>query len=102
VIAILWTYRVEPSWAALFEAIYGPEGDWAQLFGQADGYRGTELLREDEGRYVTIDRWDSSEDFRLFKQHFAGAYALLDARCEALTEAEELIGEFEIYETAGG
>jgi heme-degrading monooxygenase HmoA len=102
VIALLWTYRVEPSWAALFEAIYGPEGDWAQLFRQADGYRGTELLRESEGRYVTIDRWDSVEDFRLFKQRFAEAYALLDTRCEALTEAEELIGEFEIYETAGG
>lgn len=96
-IAILWTYRVEPSWAALFEAIYGPEGDWAQLFRQADGYCGTELLAESEGRYVTIDRWESAEAFRLFKQRFADAYALLDTRCEALTEAEEFIGEFEVY-----
>jgi heme-degrading monooxygenase HmoA len=102
VIAILWTYRVEPSWAVLFEAIYGPEGDWAQLFRQADGYRGTELLRESEGRYVTIDRWDSASDFQQFKASFADAYVLLDTRCEALTEAEEFIGEFEVYETAGG
>ena len=101
-IAILWAYRVEPSWAALFEAIYGPEGDWAQLFGQAEGYRGTELLRRDDGRYVTIDRWDSAEAFELFKERFADAYGLLDAHCEALTEAEEFIGAFEIYETAGG
>jgi hypothetical protein len=38
----------------------------------------------------------------VFKAGFAEAYALLDARCEALTETEDFIGEFEVYETAGG
>jgi hypothetical protein len=55
------------------------------------------LLREGDGRYATIDRWESGADFRLFKERFAGAYAVLDARCEALTEEETFIGEFEIY-----
>src|SRR5262249_54150459 len=100
-IALLWTYRVEPQWADLFEAIYGPDGDWAQLFRQAPGYRGTELLREGDGRYATIDRWDNGTDFRLFKANFAEAYALLDERCEALTEEEQFIGEFEVYEAGG-
>ena len=56
------------------------------------------MLREDNGRYATIDRWESAADFRLFKEGFAEAYAVLDARCEALTEEETFIGEFEIYE----
>jgi heme-degrading monooxygenase HmoA len=102
VIAILWTYRIEPGWAALFEAIYGPNGDWAQLFRQAEGYRGTELLREGDGRYATIDRWSSAADFARFKQRFAEDYERLDARCEGLTEAEDFIGSFEVYEAAGG
>ena len=101
-IAILWTYRIEPGWAALFEAIYGPDGDWAQLFHQADGYRGTELLRQSDGRYATIDRWNSMADFERFKQRFAEHYERLDARCETLTEAEEFIGAFEVYEAAAG
>jgi len=100
-IAILWTYRVEQTWAALFEAVYGPEGDWAQLFRQADGYRGTELLRQDEERYATIDRWESAAHFEDFKQRFAEDYARLDARCEALTEAEDFVGAFEVYESGG-
>jgi len=102
VIAILWTYRVERGWAALFEAIYGPDGDWAQLFRQADGYHGTELLRQAEGRYATIDRWESTAHFERFEERFAEGYARLDERCEALTEAEDFIGTFEVYETAGG
>jgi len=101
-IAILWTYRIEPGRAALFEAIYGPNGNWAQLFCQAEGYRGTELLREGDGRYATIDRWNSAADLERFKQRFAEDYERLDARCEALTEAEEFIGIFEIYGARGG
>lgn len=101
-IAILWTYRIEPGRAALFEAIYGPEGDWAQLFRRAHGYRGTELLREGDGRYATIDRWDSAADFERFKRHFAEDYERLDARCETLTETEEFIGAFDVYEALAG
>ncbi len=100
-IAILWTYRVEQGWAPLFEAIYGPDGDWAQLFRQAEGYCGTELLRQAEGRYATIDRWESAAHFEDFRQRFAEDYARLDARCEALTEVEDFVGMFEVYETGG-
>jgi len=60
------------------------------------------LLREGDGRYATIDRWESAANFSSFKERFAEAYAQLDARCEALTEDEAFVGEFEIYEAAGG
>jgi heme-degrading monooxygenase HmoA len=55
------------------------------------------LLREGDGRYATIDRWESAADFHSFKESFVEAYTLLDVRCEALTEEETFIGEFEVY-----
>ena len=55
------------------------------------------MLCEGDGRYATIDRWESAADFRSFKESFAESYAILDARCEALTEEETFIGEFEVY-----
>ena len=83
---------------AEFARVYGPRGDWAQLFSQGKGYRGTELLRDapETQRYVTVDSWDSLDDLTLFKEQNHDAYAALDRRCEAFTEYEELIGNFEV------
>ena len=96
-IAILWTYRVKPECRAMFEAIYSPEGEWAQLFRQAAGYRGTELLSQADGRYATIDRWSQAADFERFKERFHVAYDALDKRCQSLTLEEKFVGAFEIY-----
>ncbi len=101
-IAILWTYRVRPEFRALFEAIYSPEGEWAQLFRRAKGYRETELLRQLDGRYATIDRWLQAGDFAQFKKDFQAAYESLDRRCESLTLEETFIGQFEVYAGAAG
>jgi heme-degrading monooxygenase HmoA len=92
--AIVWRYKVKKPKAKKFEAAYGPGGDWAKLFQEADGYLWTELLGADDGQYVTIDYWRSEEDFHAFKEKSATAYAELDAACEALTASEEQIGQF--------
>ena len=101
-IAILWTYRVKPECRVLFEAIYSPEGEWVQLFQQAAGYRGAELLRQPEGRYATIDRWAQAGDFERFKERSRPAYEALDRRCEALTLEERFLGRFEVYPFKAG
>jgi len=46
-----------------FELRYGPRGAWAVLFGRAQGFLGTQLLRDEAtpGRCLTIDRWQSAE-----------------------------------------
>ncbi|HEX6787988.1 MAG TPA: antibiotic biosynthesis monooxygenase [Gaiellaceae bacterium] len=65
-IALVFSYDVrEP---AEFERVYGPNGDWAQFFAGAQGYIGTELLRDVEtpGRYLVIDRWESAEAYNSF------------------------------------
>jgi heme-degrading monooxygenase HmoA len=66
VIALIFSYEVRD--AAEFERVYGPDGEWAQFFGQGRGYIGTELLRDVEvpGRYVVVDRWDSAEAYNEF------------------------------------
>ena len=93
---ILWEFRARPGSEAAFEAAYGPEGDWARLFRRAPGYLGTELLRAPEkGRYVTIDRWVSSEEFEAFRELYRPEYEDLDRRCADLTIEETPLGKFD-------
>jgi heme-degrading monooxygenase HmoA len=97
----LWAFSVEPARRAEFEAHYGADGSWAQLFRRAARYIGTELLRDrtDATRYLTIDRWQSAEAWRAFRTRFAAEYECLDRECEALTTRESPLGE---YEALGG
>ena len=92
----IWEYRVPEGRRGDFVRQYGPEGSWAHLFAQAEGYLGTELLQDaaDPGRFLTIDRWLSQADFEAFKTRFASDYDTLDALCEALTESDNHIGQF--------
>lgn len=94
---IVWAFDVKPACVQAFESAYGPEGDWAGLSRGAPGYGGTELLRDVDtaGRYLTIDRWRSREDFWRFREAFRSEYLALDARCEQLTDREQLVGDFE-------
>jgi heme-degrading monooxygenase HmoA len=100
-ISIIWSFRVRTEREQEFVAAYGPNGDWVQLFGKSEGYRGTQLLKDSPGsqRYVTIDSWDSSEDFDRFKRDFHREYIELDGQFEPLTELEEPIGVFEVVAT---
>lgn len=56
--------------------------DWARLFRAAPGYRGTELLRDEEapGRYLTIDRWAAQADFAAFKKTSGALYEAIGLR----------------------
>jgi heme-degrading monooxygenase HmoA len=97
-VRILWSFRVRREHESEFARVYGPRGEWAQLFAKGKGYRGTELLRDapETQRYVTVDSWDSLDDLTRFKEQHHDAYAALDRRCETFTEYEELIGNFDV------
>lgn len=94
---LAWQFVVKPGAVEAFRAAYGPAGDWAALFGSAEGYHGTELLRDerDPTRFVTLDRWASRDAWKAFRRRFAAEYAALDARCDALTSSETPLGAFE-------
>jgi heme-degrading monooxygenase HmoA len=93
---IIWEFRVKPGRSHEFVAACKADGDWAKLFGLADGYAGTELFNsvDDEGRFVTVDRWRRATDFLTFQEQFGDEYRSLDIQLEGLTESETKLGVF--------
>ena len=80
-----------------FEAAYGADGDWARFFRQGQGYVGSELLRdlEQPGRYVVVDRWDSSEAYNAFVQEHRDEYMRRVDETAYLYDRELRFGTFE-------
>lgn len=81
--------------AVEFTVAYTADGDWARLFARADGFLGTELyhVAGPGGRFLTIDRWRSEEDWRSFLRAFGPAYDALDAQLEGLAVTERSLFE---------
>lgn len=94
---IVWEFRVSTARTAEFEQAYGSEGDWARLFRSAPGFIETRLLRdtENEGRYLTVDRWESREAFDHFKHRYATQYSELDTQLEGIAWSETRLGAFD-------
>jgi hypothetical protein len=97
----IWRFRIDEPNRPRFEQAYGPEGEWARLFGRQPGFLGTELLLDEAGpdadgscSYLTIDRWRGRSDWIGFQAEHGEAYRALDRSCESLTAAEERIGAF--------
>jgi heme-degrading monooxygenase HmoA len=95
---VVWQFEIAEEKIAAFEAAYGPEGSWAQLFRSSTSYLGTELLRDAyiPGSYLTIDRWKSEEDFRTFRKAHDQDYEVLDRACDELTSRETRIGAYTV------
>jgi heme-degrading monooxygenase HmoA len=93
---VIWKFEIAEDQVAGFEAAYGPEGAWAQLFRTSPNYKGTELLRDAyvPGSYLTIDRWTSEEAFRAFRKEHDTDYETLDRQCDALTSRETRVGAY--------
>ncbi len=94
---ILWEFEVKPGYEEQFEKVYGPEGDWAQLFRTDPNYQETRLLVDSScaRTYVTLDFWKAREAYEAFQQRRREDYAALDEKCEAFTVKERHIGSFE-------
>jgi heme-degrading monooxygenase HmoA len=93
----VWKFRPPGGRESEFARAYGAEGAWAELFGRADGYRGTQLLRPHEaaGWWLTLDRWRSFADFERFQDDFGAEYRALDGELEGVAGDEEFVGAFE-------
>ncbi|MDR3774406.1 MAG: antibiotic biosynthesis monooxygenase [Terracidiphilus sp.] len=95
---VVWQFEIAEEKVAAFEAAYGPEGAWAQLFRTSPDYLGTELLRDAyiPGSYLTVDRWASEEAFRAFRRENDKGYEAIDRSCDALTSRETRIGAYTV------
>lgn len=98
---VIWEFIVRPGKEPVFERIYGPDGDWVKLFRQGRGYCHTTLTRDcdEPRRYLTLDFWESQEDYERFKSQHETEYKAIDTKCEALTEKEREIGKLVIPRT---
>jgi len=97
-IASIWRYEVLEEARAAFEATYGPTGAWAQLFARSEGYRGTELLKAEDGSYLTLDVWRSRADFDAFMAEHRAEYEALDRSTGSWTASEHRLGQYEVLE----
>jgi heme-degrading monooxygenase HmoA len=93
---VVWQFEIAEEKVAAFEAAYGPEGSWAQLFRGSPDYQGTELLHDAyvAGKYLTLDRWASEEAYRTFRRLHDDAYESLDRACDSLTTRETRVGTY--------
>jgi quinol monooxygenase YgiN len=94
--AYIWEFKVKPDSVDEFLKLYGPDGDWVQLFSRAVGYVRTELHRDihHPSRFVTVDYWESKAHLERFRRDCVSEFDVIDTMGEALTESEERIGEF--------
>jgi quinol monooxygenase YgiN len=94
--AYIWEYRVKKDEVDAFRRVYGPTGNWVELFRRDDAYLRTELFQDadDSRRFVTTDFWTSKTARDTFRQRFKNEFDELDRRCEILTEEERFLGDF--------
>ena len=94
-IALVFVYDVHDT--AAFEQAYGADGEWAQFFRQGQGYVGTELLRdlEQPGRFLVVDRWESSEAYNAFAHEHRDEYMRRVDETAYLYDQELRFGTFE-------
>jgi heme-degrading monooxygenase HmoA len=92
----IWIFQVRSDRVEDFLRHYDSTGSWAILFRRAPGYIGTRLLRDrhDPLRFLTVDDWESEEQYRAFRERFSSEYDRLDRTCEGLTVTETPLGQF--------
>lgn len=100
----IWEFIVAAPHVDAFTRAYGPEGAWVELFSRDPGYIGTELLRdsEDPRRFLTVDHWISREVWIAFRQRVDEEFQAIDRACEAFTEREAYLGDFELVARLNG
>lgn len=92
---VIWQFQVREGMEARFEEIYGPRGDWIQLFARDGAYVTTELVHRSNSRsYLTLDFWTSETAYDAFRKQHRAEYRALDLKCEGMTERECEIGRF--------
>jgi heme-degrading monooxygenase HmoA len=94
---IIWEFHVRQGHETRFEQVYGPDGEWTQIFKSDAGYLGTELNRDytNPRRYITLDFWSSRAAYLQFREAKSAEYKAMDDRTEVLAEREVELGSFE-------
>jgi heme-degrading monooxygenase HmoA len=94
---ILWEFDVKSECEEKFTRVYPPSGAWPRLFATHAKFRETRLLRNvaEPLRFVTMDVWESRENYEHFLHSSAAAYRALDAQRERLITRERHLSSFD-------
>jgi len=97
---VLWEFDVKSECEEQFIAACSPTGEWARFFATDAKYRETRLLRNitEPLRFVTMDVWESREDYEHFLRSSGDAYQALDARFAGFTTRERHLSSFDAEE----
>jgi hypothetical protein len=80
------------------EALFGPEGIWAEFLKRAPGYIATEVVCESraERRYRVCDFWSWHRYFERFRERFAVECARFErlVATEGVVEREDFVGTY--------
>ena len=92
----IWEFVARPEVQAEFENLYGPDGEWVQLFRRSKAFLRTELFRDlkRKNHYVTVDSFVSQAGYEDFLREFRQEYEALDRRCDGVRQSEKEIGTF--------
>jgi hypothetical protein len=93
-----FAYEVDPALVERFEAVYGPDGEWARFFRRSDEYVGTELWRSTAAgppRFLVIDRWTGRRGYEDFLAAYRTEYDARSAATAALYRREDALGRFQ-------
>lgn len=92
----IWEFMAKPEARLEFENLYGPDGEWVQLFRRSKAFLGTEFLHDVSAanRYVTLDYFVSQAGFDRFLRDFRQEYEALDRRSDCVRAYEREIGAF--------
>jgi heme-degrading monooxygenase HmoA len=95
-VTIVWEYLVKTECIDEFMRFYAPDGAWVQLFRKGKGFVRTKMIRTPEkpNRFLTVDEWETLEDYKIFLSLWKEEYEALDRQCEDLTEYESYLGTF--------
>jgi quinol monooxygenase YgiN len=99
--AVIWEFEVKPEKLSTFEELYGPHGEWVQLFRQGTGFLHTNLVRDIEksNRYLVLDYWQSRAHYLEFREAFNQPYDTLNEFSRFCLIKERLLGAFEVRES---
>ena len=97
-IEVVREYVVREEARGQFELAYGPGGAWSKLLARCPGFRGTTVLRDtkDPRRYLTIDLWDTEDQWEQMLAERQAEYASLDAALGDWTESRTEVGIFRV------
>jgi heme-degrading monooxygenase HmoA len=92
----IWELQAKPGSEAEFERVFGPGGEWENLFKKTKAFLGTEIFRdmENPSRYMLVDRFSSQAAFQQFLEKFRAQYDELDKMYEPLCASDIRVGSF--------